>query len=402
MKLPLYIAKRYLVAKKSQNAINIISWISILSIGIGTFALVVVLSAFNGLEGLVESLFESFDSDIRIEVKEGKVFSIKEVPLDELEKIDGVLQYTQVLEEVCGVRYKQQDAIVSIKGVENSFLEMSGLDSALVDGDLILEENGINYAITGYGIASQLGLYLAKAPEYITVYAPKRTTVSTLNPMNSVYRKLIVPGGVFYISPEYDTKYMVVPLQFAQDLLKYTDEVSAIELSVDDKRLDDITSKIQELLSDQFSVTNRLEFNQIIYKTNKTEKWVTFLILVFILIIAAFNILGSLSMLILEKKKDIETLRYLGAKPGLIRKIFFIQGALINLTGAFTGLFLGVVVCLLQEHVGIIELEGGIVEYYPVELNPLELVYILITVFVIGFLTSWFPVRNLTKVTAST
>lgn len=399
MNVAFYIAKRYLIAKKSQKAINVISWISVLSISIGTFALVVVLSAFNGFEKLIESIFESFDSDIRIEVVEGKVFSEQALPLEKIKKLDGVANYTRVLEEVCGVRYKKQQTIVSMKGVDSSFLAMSRLDSALIDGNLVLEKDGINYAISGYGIAAQLGLYLSKSAEHLSIYAPKRETISSLNPMDGVYRRLIAPSGVFYISPEYDNKYIVVPLQFARDLLAYEDEISSIEIQVkEDTDLEDLSEKLQEMVGPQFKVSNRLQFNAIVYKTNKTEKWVTFLILTFILIIAAFNILSSLSMLIIEKKKDINTLKSLGAKTSLIRRIFFIEGALINLSGGLTGLILGITVCLLQKHVGLLRLEGGIVEYYPVELNPVELVYILVTVIVIGFLTSWYPVRNLTRI----
>lgn len=399
MKVSFYIAKRYLVAKKSQNAINIISWISVFSIAIGTFALVVVLSAFNGLEGLVESLFESFDSDIRIEAKQGKTFSDQSIPFDRLMEIEGVANYTRVLEEVCGVRYKQQKAIATIKGVEESYLSMSKLDSSIIDGELLLKSNGINFAVSGYGIASQLGMYLQKAPENMTIYAPKRSAVSSINPMQSVYRRMIAPGAVFYISPEYDNKYILVSLDFVQELLEYDNEISSVEVAVnDEKNIEKVKEEILKVVGEEFSVKSRFEFNELIYKTNKTEKWVTFLILVFILIIAAFNILSSLSMLIIEKKKDIYTLRSLGAKEQLIRSIFFIEGMLINLSGAMAGLILGVAVCLLQEHVGLIKLEGGIVEFYPVEINPLELLYITITVLVIGFLTSWYPVRNLTKV----
>ncbi|MBL4709091.1 MAG: ABC transporter permease [Flavobacteriales bacterium] len=400
MNLPFYIAKRYLVAKKSQNAINVISWISVISVAIGSFALVVVLSAFNGLEGLVESLFESFDSDIRIEVKKGKTFSASTINFEDISSTEGVENYSQVLKEVCVVRYRKQQSIVQLKGVEDSFLKMAQLDSALVDGQLILKKEGINYAICGYGVSSQLGLFLGKgAAENLTIYAPKRGVVSTINPMNSVYRRMIAPAGIFYLSPEYDNKYILVPLRFVQDLLEYDDEITAVEVSVNDRAdIERVSKIIQSKIGEDFSVKSRFQFNEIMYKTSKTEKWVTFLILVFILIIAAFNILSSLSMLIIEKKKDITTLKSLGAKNSLIRNVFFLEGMLINLTGAGVGIGLGVIVCLLQEHVGLLRIEGGIVEYYPISLNPIELIYILITVIIIGFLTSWYPVRNLTKV----
>lgn len=401
MNLSLYIAKRYLIAKKSHNAINIISWISVISVGIGTFALVVVLSAFNGLEKLVESLFETFDSDIRIEANTGKVFSEDLIDFEKIQTLEGVANYTRVLEEVCGVRYREEQTIATIKGVDESFLRMSQLDSALIDGELVLRANGVPFAISGYGIASQLGLYLSKAPENLSIYAPKRSIRLLSNPINSVYNKQIASAGVFYISPEYDNKYIVVDLQFAQELLEYKNrEISSVEVKIaPNANIEKVTEALKALLDEsKFSVKSRYEFNEIIYKTNQTEKWVTFLILVFILMLAAFNILSSLSMLILEKKKDIRTMASMGAKNSLIRRIFFYEGLLINLSGALGGMLLGVILCLLQQHVGLLRLDGGIVDYYPVEMNPLELVAILITVLIIGFLTSWYPVRNLTKV----
>ncbi len=387
-----------MVAKKSQNAVNIISWISVFSVAVGTFALVVVLSAFNGLEKLVESLFESFDADIRIELTEGKTFDSGTIDYNKLANIPGVANYTRVLKEVCGVRYKKQQTIIQIKGVDGSYLEMSKIDSNVVEGKTALKENNINYAIIGYGISLQLKLNVTASAENLTIYAPKRGGISMLNAMNSIYRKQISPAAIFYLSPEYDNKYIITSLEFAQDLLQYENEISSIEvLAEEGTGLEELVKKLSAFFGDRFTVKSRLEFNQILYKTNKTEKWVTFLILIFILIIAAFNTLSSLSMLIIDKKKDINTLMHLGANKNLVRSIFFFEGMLINLTGALSGLILGVIICLLQEHLGLIRLEGGIVDYYPVHLNPIELVYILITVIVIGLLTSWYPVLNLTK-----
>jgi len=398
MNFPFYIAKRYLVAKKSQNAINIISWISVISVGIGSFALVVVLSAFNGLEGLVESLFETFDSDLRIEAPEAKYFEAGEVPIDEIQALDGVANYTQVLKEVCGARYGDHQMVVKIKGVEESFLGMSELDSNIIQGEARLKNEEGNYAILGYGVAAELGLLMQEKPEDITLFAPKTGKVNPINPMSSVHRARIHPSGVFYLSPEYDLQYIVVPLDFAQNFLQESGKISSIELQAQaGSDLEDVQEEIDQLLSDKFKVISRYQFNEIIYKTNRTEKWITFLILLFILMIAAFNILSSLSMLIIEKQKDISTLSYLGAPLSTIRRIFFFEGMMINLAGALGGMSLGIVLCLLQEHVGLIRLEGGIVDFYPVELRGIEMVYILITVLLIGFLTSWYPVRQLTK-----
>lgn len=393
-------AKRYLVAKKSHNAVNIISWISILSIAIGSFALVVVLSAFNGLEDLVESLFESFESDIRIEAKSKKVFSASEIDFNTLKELEGVANYTKVLEEVCGVKFQNNHTIASIKGVEDTFLSMSELDSTIIEGEAKLKTGNINFGIFGYGIASELGIYLRKPNESISIYSPKRGKINPIMPMNSVYKKGIEVGGIFYISPEYDTKYIVVPLSFAQELLRYEDEISSIEIKAQESvSLEELKSTIENYLGESYIVKSRYEFNDIIYKTNKTEKWVTFLILLFILIIAAFNILGSLTMLILEKKSNIKTLYNIGVNFNQIKRIFFYEGMLINLTGGLSGIILGIFVCLMQQEFGLLRLEGGIVEFYPVKINPVEIIYILVTVLVIGFISSWIPIQRLSRKT---
>ena len=364
--------------------------------GIGTFALVVVLSAFNGLERLVESLFESFDSDIRIEAPQSKFFAAAEIPFDEISNLEGVANYTQVLKEVCGIQYKDQQMVVKMKGVDDSFISMSQLDSSIVQGKGVLNENETPYALLGYGVASNLGMLMVKRPENLKLFAPKKGKVNSINPMQSVYQKRIYPAGVFYLSPEYDQQYIVVPIDFAQDFLDEEGMISSVEIQASPNAdLYTVKDEIESMLSDSFKVINRYEFNEIIY--NRTEKWVTFLILLFILVIAAFNILSSLSMLIIEKEKDINTLSYLGANINSIRKIFFYEGMMINLAGALSGMLLGVVVVLLQEYVGLIKLEGGIVEFYPVELQVIELVYILFTVLAIGLLTSCYPVRQLTK-----
>ncbi len=393
-------AKRYLVAKKSHNAVNIISWISILSIAIGSFALVVVLSAFNGLENLVESLFESFESDIRIEAKSQKVFSASDIDFDSLKKLEGVANYSKILEEVCGVRFQDKHTIASIKGVEEAFLSMSELDSTIIEGKAMLNEGEINYGVFGYGIASELGIYLRKPNESISIYSPKRGKINPIMPMNSVYQKAIEVGGIFYISPEYDTKYIVVPLSFAKELLRYEDEISSIEIKANEEvSLEKLKIRIENYLGNKYSVKSRYEFNDIIYKTNKTEKWVTFLILLFILIIAAFNILGSLTMLILEKKSNVKTLYNIGLDFNQIKRIFFFEGMLINLIGGLSGIILGIIICLLQQQFGLLRLEGGIVEFYPVKINPVEIIYILATVLIIGFISSWIPIQRLSRKT---
>lgn len=397
MNLPFHIASRYLFSKKSKNIINIISWISMISIGVGSLALIVVLSVFNGLQSLVESMYESFEPDLKITIVEGKTIDLSAFPLDRITAISGIDQYTRVVEEVVGIKNGENQCIATLKGVENSFLSMTNIDTALIDGQAVLESQGINYGLVGYGIASRLGLYLENG-ENLNIYIPKRGDISSLSMSNAFTFKQITPSGIFFINPDFDEKYIVVPFSFLQEALKYEDQVTSIEISLSDaNQLKSIQSTLKNILGEKYIVENRYEMNALLYKTNQAEKWITFMILAFILIIAAFNILSSLTILIMDKKEDIKVLRSMGASKSLIKRIFFTEGILINLIGAGGGLVLGTIICLLQQHVGLLKLGGGIVEYYPVEIKPLDFILITTTVIIIGGFSSYFPVKLLTK-----
>lgn len=398
MNFSFYIAKRYLLAKKSRNVINIISWISVVSIAVGSFALVVVLSAFNGLESLVQSLFESFDADIEITAEKGKTMDASQISFEQIADLEEVVNYTQVIEEVCGIKYLDNQSIATVKGVEDSFIQMSELDSMIYIGEAKLKEGNIYFAVLGYGVAHTLSLFMNNAQDHLSIFSPKRGKRVSMLPNSGFYRKRIIPSGVFYLSPEYDNKYVLVPLEFMKDFLDYENEITAVEIKTSPGAdLENLGQKIQTMLGPDFKVQNRYEFNELIYKTNKTEKWVTFLILLFILIIASFNILSSLTMLIIDKKKDIFILRSMGAGKHVIKNIFFKEGMMINFLGAFTGVFLGLLVCWLQQTVGLLKLEGGIVPYYPVKVDYIEVLLIFATVLTIGFLASWYPVQRFTK-----
>lgn len=397
MNLPFHIASRYLFSKKSKNIINIISWISMISIGVGSLALIVVLSVFNGLQSLVESMYESFEPDLKITIVEGKTIDLSEFPLDRITAISGIDQYTRVIEEVVGIKNGENQCIATLKGVEDSFLSMTNIDTALIDGHAVLESQGINYGLVGYGIASRLGLYLENG-ENLNIYIPKRGDISSLSMSNAFTFKQITPSGIFFINPDFDEKYIVVPFSFLQEALKYEDQVTSIEISLSDaNQLKSIQSILKNILGEKYLVENRYEMNALLYKTNQAEKWITFMILAFILIIAAFNILSSLTILIMDKKEDIKVLRSMGASKSLIKRIFFTEGILINLIGAGGGLLIGTIICFLQQHVGLLKLGGGIVEYYPVEIQPLDFILITTTVIIIGGFSSYFPVKLLTK-----
>ena len=393
MNFPFYIAKRYLFSRKSHNVINIISGISVAGVAIGTMALIVVLSAFNGLENLVISLFNSFDPDIKITLKEGKTFNTPGFPGTAIKDIEGVVYYTEVLEESALIKYREQQYIATIKGVSADFVKMSGLDSMITEGNLIFQEIDRPYAIVGQGIAYSLSLSINDVFNPLTVYVPRRGKMSVINPENAFISKKIQAGGIFSIQKDFDTQYILVPISFARDLLQFTTEVSAIEIGLDkgaDVNL--IKSKIKEITGENYEVKDRYEQHTFLYKIMKSEKWAVFLILTFILIIATFNSIASVTMIILDKKKDIGMLWSMGSDTGTIRKIFLAEGLLLSFFGNTGGLLLGVVIWYLQQTFKLIKFEGNFVaDAIPVSMEAADFIYVFITVFVIGLIAAWLP-----------
>lgn len=395
MNLPFFIAKRYFFAKKSHNIINIITGISMLGVGVGAMALIVVLSAFNGLETLVGNMYSSFQPDIRIEPATGKVFSIKDLPSDAIEAVDGVQYVSPSLEETVLLKYKDAQYFATIKGVENDFLRMSQLDSMMYDGQLLLENEGNNYVVLGYGVADQLNVFLNHVFEPVKVYAAKRSAKLSTRPEDAFNTNLIYPSGIFAINPEFDYQYILVPFQFAANILNYNQQASSYEVGVyPNKDAESIAETLRSKLGKEYEVKTRFQLNELLYKTNKTEKWITFLILTFILSIASFNMLGSLTVLILEKRKDIKTLSAMGLNQKMIRKTFLYEGFLISIIGGGCGIVLGVVLCLLQQHVGLLKLQdGGVAPYYPIEMNVIDILSVTMIVGLIGYIAAWVPTK---------
>ncbi|MCO6500997.1 MAG: ABC transporter permease [Vicingus serpentipes] len=379
--------------------INIISWISVIGVGVGTMALIIVLSAFNGLENLVEHLYASFDPDIKITIKKGKTFNASTFPKEKILQIPEVAFYSETLEEIALVKYEDKQTVATVKGVENSFYEMSGLDTLLIEGNQKELTQVDNYIVLGYGIADQLALFLSNGfAKKVSVIVPKKGHQKGLMPDSEFNRKWAVPSGIFSVSPDFDTKYVLTSLPFAQQLTQHNEQVSAIELGLTkEANWDVIKTQIESVVGTEYEVKTRYELNELVFKTNKTEKWITFLILSFILVIASFNIIGSLTMLIIDKKKDVWILKTMGTTHSTIRKLFFIEGMLINLVGAFSGMLIGAFVCWLQIRFGLLRLEGGIVEFYPMALELTDFINVAGVVLVIGLIASWYPVRVLTK-----
>jgi len=397
-----YIAKRYLVSKKSHNIINIISGISVAGITIGTMALIIILSVFNGFEGLVISLFNNFNPDLVITPSEGKTIKLSQFPSAEIKILDGVDFFMEVIEENVLIQSGDKQHFANIKGVPEHYTDMSGLDSCMVDGEFKLKQGGLNYAIIGSGVAYFLDFRIKLEEEAISILAPRKSKGFNLNPEQDFSRQNILVSGVFMVEQNFDSKYIFAPFTFVKEILEYDDEISYLEIGLGEgANSDQVQSKIKSLLGPDFKVKNRFEQQELLYKIMKSEKWAIFLILTFILLIATFNVIGSLSMLILDKKKDIAVLQSMGANNQLIRRIFLFEGSLISMIGALSGLILGTLICVMQMQFGLVGLGDAngafIVNSYPVILQWTDFVYVFFTVFIIGILATWIPTRRISQ-----
>ncbi len=399
MKLSLYIAKRYLFAKKSRNAINVISGISAAGVTVGTMVLIIVLSVFNGLENMVNSLFSTFDPDLEIRINKGKVFTPEASQLKALEEMEGIADYSTVLEENALLNYDDRQYIATVKGVNENYPDITGLDSVMWDGQFLLrKENGRPYAVVGLGVANNLGIGLNFITPLI-IYVPERLG-RVSNPANAFVRYVIFPSGIFSVEQEYDSQYMYVPIEIMRELLMYTDEVSSLEIKfTEGTNAEDVQPAVEELFGPGYTVKNKYQQQEIFYKVMESERLAIFFILTFILIIASFNIIGSLTMLIIEKEKDIIVLRNLGANNKLIKKIFIFEGWLISAIGAMTGLVLGFIICWLQQELGIVKLQGEtlIMDAYPVAMKLKDFIAVLVTVLLIGYFAAWYPAWYMSK-----
>ena len=405
MNLPFYIARRYLFSKKKHNAINIISGISVCGVALATLALVCTLSVFNGFQDMVAGFFTAFDPELKITIREGKVFEPQGAAFQEVRSLPEIGVWTETLEENAMVQYKDRQAMAIIKGVEDNFEELTSIDSLLYGaGEFILHDSIVDYGVLGVELISELGTGL-QFVDPLQVYAPKRNVrVNMANPSASFNRDyLFSPGVVFVVNQQkYDARYILTSLSFARNLFNYDTEVSAVELKL--KPGTDVTAvqrKIARILGDEFVVLDRYEQQADVFRIMEIEKFISYLFLTFILAIACFNVIGSLSMLILDKREDVETLRNLGADDRLIARIFLFEGRLISLFGALSGIVLGLLLCYIQQRFGIISLGGGngsfIVDAYPVSVHVTDVVLIFITVITVGFLSVWYPVHYLSR-----
>jgi lipoprotein-releasing system permease protein len=376
------------------HAINIISGISMLGIFIGSAALFVLLSAFNGLESTILALYNNFMPELKIEPVKGKTFDPNTAYFNALHKDARLFSYTEVLEEKALVRYGNRQFIGRVKGVSDEFLKNKKLDSTILNGSFTLRAHKQSFAVIGSIVQASLSVNVNDQLSSLQIYSPRRTDVNSINPADEFVVRLISPSGVFAVQQDFDDM-IITPLEFTRDLLDEPKGISAIELNF--KKGTNINKKKEEIenaIGKNFTIKNRVQQNVQLYKTLNVERWSTFLILTFVLIIATFNIVGSLTMLVMDKRKDIAILTSLGAGRSLIQGIFFFQGMMIAMLGCVSGMVAGLVFCLLQQHYKLVKMGGQmVIDAYPIDLKWTDFVLVFLTVTGISVIASGISAR---------
>ncbi|MDO5665323.1 MAG: ABC transporter permease [Bacteroidia bacterium] len=403
MNLSYFIARRYLFSKKSHNAINVISIISVCGIAIATAAIIIVLSGFNGFGGIVEGMFNSFDPDLKITPKSGKVFDYHTPEFDKALRVKGIQVISESLEENALYKYDDRQMPVLVKGVSEEFRLVTDMNKLMVDGRFRLTEDVINYTTLGSGLAMTLGAR-AGFINPIKIYAPKRdVNINLANPTAAFTPAEIMIGGVFTLNqPDVDEQMAIIPIGLARELFRYNNEVSSLDIKLNsDASVKKVKSEIEKILGADFFVENRFEQQKESYRMLQIEKWVSFLILSLILLIAVFNIVGSLTMLIVEKKEDIKSLKNMGADNRLISRIFLYEGWLIAFFGIISGLIVGLLICWLQQNFGLLRLSSTpgayIVDAYPIIIMFWDVVLVFMIVSSISLLAVYYTINNLKK-----
>jgi len=363
-------------------------------------AMLTVLSAVNGIDDLVRQLFNSFDAPIRILPAQGKVFHVDSLELEKIASYEGISSVCMVMEDDVIVGYEDRKSVATLRGVSEEIREIAPVDSIMMAGEFLLEEDGFPYAVIGWGIRSELLVpFFNDERPPLQLFAPIRGKKIGQHKENAFNRENILVSGVYSVNAELDVKYIIVPYHFAVEIFdREPGEVSALELGMKPGyNLQDLDDALQTIVGDSFLVETREEKNALIYKTNRSEKWAAYSIMLFILIIAAFNIMASLTMLVIEKKKDIFILRGMGLREEEVRRIFVLEGVLINFVGASLGLVFGLILCLAQKHFGLVKLQGSIVPYYPVEVQFSDALIIFSSIMFIGIISSTLLVRYLIR-----
>lgn len=400
MNLPFFIAKRYLFSKRKRNFINIISGLTLLLVSCCTAALIIVLSIFNGLEDLLRSINQSFDPQIKIEATHGKSFEMNDTLLTKVKNTEGVKIVTEVIEDYAYARYREANQVITLKGVSDNFLDQHRIDNDIVDGELKLKSGEIPYAIIGRGIQYALSISVGDDFHPLQIYYINDIKPGMADPSKIYSHRSIIVGSAFSIVQNFDENYIIVPLDFAREVMKYGSKRTALEIKISDNaNAVTVQKNLKKSLGEDFSVLTLEEQHKDLYRLLKIEKLFAFGGGVLLLGIASINIFFSLMMLVLDKKKDISLLASMGADQATIRKVFVIEGALIAVGGTLIGLVIGAVLCLLQEHVGLVSMgmQNSVTEAYPVKMVLSDFFYITLAMIVITVVVSYRPAQVATR-----
>lgn len=391
-------AWRYFKAKKSTNAINIIAWISITAIIIGTAALILVLSVFNGFEGLVKSLYSSFYADLKISPASGKVMNVSEEQLEKLKGLAGIKNFSLIAEEKALIQNGDYQSVIYLKGVDENYRYVSGVADHLINGEYNLGDQDVPKIILGVGVEGALGIQADKNPFLLKIYLPRKSTSQQINMLEDISNDTIRSSAAFLIQQDFDNKYGITNIDFVKRAAKLdSNEYSQLEISIKNpSQVDDIKESLKTLFGEKYLIQNRYEQNQSLYSIMNAERWVIYGVLCLILVVAAFNMIGALSMLVLEKQKDISVLHALGGNRNFIQKIFLNEGLLLALIGGGLGMLLALLIAWLQLKFHLIPLAGGsfLIDYFPVKLRLADFLLVGVTVLVIALIASWLPSRK--------
>lgn len=395
MNLSLFIARRYLLSKRKKNFINVISVISVIAVAIISASIIIVLSIFNGLGDLLHSINNSFDPEIKIEASKGKTFRVNDELLRKIESIQGVKVVTEVIEDFAIARYNGANQVVTIKGVGDNFINQDRIPKeSIVEGELLLKKNGVSRALVGYGVKSTLSIALDQDFYPLQLYYVKNQRGSSTDPSKLYNQKNIYPGGVFSIIQNFDEGYVIVPLEFAAELLNYSDKRTSLEIKTDGQHeITDVEENVQEALGDDFNVLNGEEQHEDLYRVLKLEKLFASIAAVLLLIIGSINIYFSLMMLALDKKRDITILASLGADSQLLQRVFITEGLLIAAIGTISGLLFGAMVVVLQQNFNLVSMgmDSAVVDGYPVKMVLTDFVYVFVVMTIVTILISSRP-----------
>lgn len=400
MNLPLRIARRYLFTKRTTNAINIITGIAVFGIAVGTAALLLVLSVFNGFEDLITQMYSNFDPDVKVAPLKGKTFTEDSINIAELQRVPGVVSVARTLEEVAFFKYKGNADVGIIKGVDESYAQVANVDSVMREGKFALKHENASYAVMGIGMRNKLAVDIEDPFYAIEVYMAKRKlSPLDLKPFHVQY---LEPAGTFSAQPEFDQEYVLTELEFVRALLRLDDQLTSLEIKLYPGFNNSTTyAAIQEIVGEDFSVKNRYQQQESFFKLMKVEKWLSFAIAGLMMVMIAFNLIGALWMAVLEKKSDVVILKSMGATDELVRNIFLTQGLLLTCLGIIIGFLLAIGIYTLQKTVGIITIPGNSsIDSYPVSMRSIDFLIVIVTVLAIGLIASIPPALRAKRISA--